>query len=155
MKKFFYSAFAASMMLIAASCSSEEELVTNGVGADEGQAVSFTIETGAVESRAAGEGLKVNEVHYEVWSGNELIISTIEGRKPLMPADAQPMANGKATVKMNLVRNVSYDISFWAQNKENNCHKACALESLAGTQRKRATLTAFSLGSMLHSWAPA
>lgn len=120
MKKFLYSAFAASMMLIAASCSSEEELVTNGVGADEGQAVSFTIETGAVESRAAGEGLKVNEVHYEVWSGNELIISTIEGRKPLMPANAQPMANGKATVKMNLVRNVSYDISFWAQNKENN-----------------------------------
>lgn len=50
-------------------------------------------------------------------------------------------------------------LSVWkperAQNKENNCQQACALESLAGTQGKRATLVAFSLGSTLHSWAPA
>ena len=50
-------------------------------------------------------------------------------------------------------------LSVWkperAQNKENNCHKAHVLESLDGTQGKRVTQMAFSLGSMLHSWAPA
>ena len=61
MKKLFYSAFVASMMLMASSCSQEAEVVDNPVSGEETQTVTFTIETGAVESRTAGDGKSVDQ----------------------------------------------------------------------------------------------
>lgn len=125
MKKYFYSIFAATTMLMAASCSQDEELVSSSNGNEE--VVTFTVNAGVV-TRAAGDGNTVNMVHYEVWDKNTgtLVISTIDGSSALTQGRAEGVSGGRATVSMSLVKGVPYDITFWAQHEEGSAYDISA-----------------------------
>ena len=64
MKKFYYSLFAAATLLLATSCSQEEDFAQQSSNEVTTFSVSLDGETGA---RAAGDGTKVNKLYYAVY----------------------------------------------------------------------------------------
>ena len=108
-KKYFYPVIAATTLLMAVSCSQDEELIAG----KDGDMVTFTINTGEVETRLAGDGKTVNTVHYEVWDKNtgKLVISTIPSSGAMTTARTAPVEDKHATVSMSLVKGVPYDIT--------------------------------------------
>ncbi|MGN1245126.1 MAG: DUF6562 domain-containing protein, partial [Muribaculaceae bacterium] len=106
MKKIF-SIFAASLMLFAASCSSEKLDEPTGDGN-----VTFTVQLpGGLQSRAIGDGTTATKLYVAAYEANQT--------DPLAVANgAQSIAdmnNLKATVTLQLVTGKTYDIVFWAQ----------------------------------------
>ena len=123
-KKYFYPVIAATTLLMAVSCSQDEELIAG----KDGDMVTFTINTGEVETRLAGDGKTVNTVHYEVWDKNtgKLVISTIPSSGAMTTARTAPVEDKHATVSMSLVKGVPYDITFWAQYEEASAYDISA-----------------------------
>lgn len=115
MKTYFHTLLSAAALLMAVSCSPIDELFSGGNG--EAQMVSFAIQAGQEQSRAAGDGNTVDQVHYEVWekrTGN-LIISSVSGKNGGEPVE---VAGGMANVNVRLVKGVAYEIAFWAHNEQ-------------------------------------
>ena len=104
MKKYFLSLVAiAAAMLFATSC--QESLVEPQVDGT----TTFTIEVpGQMGTKATTD--VINRLYVEVYSADG---STLVHRP-----NFYTMADGKATVTLNLVANQEYDIIFWAQNGE-------------------------------------
>ena len=115
MKKYFYTLLTAATLLTAVSCSPIDELFSGENG--EAEKVSFTIQAGQIQSRAAGDGNTVDQVHYEVWdkSTGKLVISSVSGKNGGEPVE---IVNRTATVEVRLVKGVEYDIAFWAHNEQ-------------------------------------
>lgn len=115
MKNYFHTLLSAAALLIAVSCSPVDELFPGGDG--KAETVSFTIQTGEEQSRAAGDGNTVDQVHYEVWdkgTGN-LLVSSVTGKNEGKPV---AIVGKSATVKIRLVKGVEYEIAFWAHNEQ-------------------------------------
>lgn len=115
MKTYFHTLLTAATLLTAVSCSPIDELFSGESG--EAEKVSFTISAGQIQSRSAGDGNTVNQVHYEVWdkaTGN-LLISSVSGRNGGEPVK---IIDKRATVSIRLVKGVEYDIAFWAHNEQ-------------------------------------
>ena len=115
MKNYFHTLLSAAALLLAVSCSPIDELFSGENG--EAQMVSFTIQAGQEQSRAAGDGNTVDQVHYEVWdkSTGKLVISSVTGKSDGQPVD---IIDKTATVNIRLVKGVEYDIAFWAHNEQ-------------------------------------
>ena len=115
MKNYFHTLLSAAALLLAVSCSPIDELFSGENG--EAQMVSFTIQAGQEQSRAAGDGNTVDQVHYEVWdkSTGKLVISSVTGKSDGQPVD---IVDKTATVNIRLVKGVEYDIAFWAHNEQ-------------------------------------
>ena len=115
MKNYFHTLLSAAALLLAVSCSPIDELFSGENG--EAQMVSFTIQAGQEQSRAAGDGNTVDQVHYEVWdkSTGKLVISSVTGK-----SDGQPVGivDKTATVNIRLVKGLEYEIVFWAHNEQ-------------------------------------
>ena len=115
MKTYFHTLLSAAALLLAVSCSPIDELFSGENG--EAQMVSFTIQAGQEQSRAAGDGNTVDQVHYEVWdkSTGKLVISSVTGK-----SDGQPVSivDKTATVNIRLVKGLEYEIVFWAHNEQ-------------------------------------
>jgi hypothetical protein len=115
MKTYFHTLLSAAALLLAVSCSPIDELFSGENG--EAQMVSFTIQAGQEQSRAAGDGNTVDQVHYEVWdkSTGKLVISSVTGK-----SDGQPVGivDKTATVNIRLVKGLEYEIVFWAHNEQ-------------------------------------
>lgn len=115
MKTYFHTLLSAAALLMAVSCSPIDDLFSSGNG--ETKTVSFTIQAGQEQSRAAGDGNTVDQVHYEVWdkhTGN-LVISSISGGDGVEPVK---VVDKTATVNIRLVKGVEYEIAFWAHNEQ-------------------------------------
>lgn len=119
MNKYFYTLLTAVALLMAVSCSQVEELFSGGSGKTE--QVSFAVTAGQVQSRTAGDGNTVDQVHYEVWDKitGQLVVSSITGVNGGAPVE---MLKGQASVRLNLVRGVPYDIAFWAHNEQDTAY---------------------------------
>lgn len=117
MKKYFQTLLTAATLLTAVSCSPIDELFSGEDG--EAEKVSFTISAGQIQGRSAGDGNTVNEVHYEVWHKDELILSSITGKNGAAPVS---VSSGMANVNMRLVKGVSYDIAFWAHHADGTAY---------------------------------
>ena len=115
MKNYFHTLLSAAALLLAVSCSPIDELFSGENG--EAQMVSFTIQAGQEQSRAAGDGNTVDQVHYEVWdkSTGKLVISSVTGKSGGQPVG---IVDKTATVNIRLVKGVEYDIAFWAHNEQ-------------------------------------
>lgn len=115
MKNYFHTLLSAAALLMAVSCSPIDELFSGENG--EAQMVSFTIQAGQEQSRAAGDGNTVDQVHYEVWdkSTGNLVISSVSGKN-----EGEPVAivDKTATVNIRLVKGLEYEIAFWAHNEQ-------------------------------------
>lgn len=101
MKKFYYSLFAAATMLLATSCSQEEDFGQQSSG----ELTSFSVKLeNATGSRAVGDGTTATKLYYEVYRGSECII------------DQNVAINTTASIEMPLLKGEKYDIIFWAQS---------------------------------------
>ena len=105
----------AAALLVTVSCSPINELFSDEDS--EAQMVAFTVHTEQIQSRAAGDGNTVDQVHYEVWdkSTGKLVISSVSGKNEGAPVD---IVNRTATVEVRLVKGVEYEIAFWAHNEQ-------------------------------------
>lgn len=102
MKKIF-SIFAASLMLFAASCSTEKLDEPKGDGN-----VTFTVQLpGGLQSRALGDGTTATKLYVSVYEK--------DGNSPLSVSPAAQAINLNKTVTLQLVTGKTYDIVFWAQ----------------------------------------
>ena len=102
MKKIF-SIFAASLMLFAASCSTEKLDEPTGDGN-----VTFTVQLpGGLQSRALGDGTTATKLYVSVYEK--------DGNSPLSVSPATQAINLNQTVTLQLVTGKTYDIVFWAQ----------------------------------------
>lgn len=106
MKKIF-SIFAASLMLFAASCSTEKLDEPTGDGN-----VTFTVQLpGGLQSRAIGDGTTATKLYVAAYEANQTTpLAVANGAQSI--AD---MSNLNATVSLQLVTGKTYDIVFWAQ----------------------------------------
>jgi len=124
MKKNLLSVLAASALLFAAtSCSEDEELLSSN-----NEKVSFQVEmdgTGPT-SRALGDGTGADKLYYEVWDKNtntnvyDAQVNVID------------LGEGKrgATLSLDLVKGVPYDILFWAHNEAGSVFDASDLTAV-------------------------
>lgn len=105
MKKIF-SIFAASLMLFAASCSTEKFDEPKGDGN-----VTFTVQLPAgLQSRAIGDGTTATKLYVAAYeAGTTAPLSVAPGTTPV------DMSNLTATVTLQLVTGKTYDLVFWAQ----------------------------------------
>ncbi|MDD6778921.1 MAG: hypothetical protein PUD91_07840 [Bacteroidales bacterium] len=106
MRKLF-SIFAASMMLFAASCSTEKFDEPKGDGN-----VTFTVQLpGGLQSRALGDGTTATKLYVAAYEANQTApLAVANGAQSI--AD---MSNLTATVSLQLVTGKTYDLVFWAQ----------------------------------------
>lgn len=106
MKKIF-SIFAASLMLFAASCSTEKFDEPKGDGN-----VTFTVQLPAgLQSRAIGDGTTATKLYVAAYeAGTTAPLAVANGAQSI--AD---MSSLKATVSLQLVTGKTYDLVFWAQ----------------------------------------
>ena len=107
MKKIF-SIFAASLMLFAASCSTEKLAEPTGDGN-----VTFTVQLpGGLQSRAfLGDGTTATKLYVAAYEANQIApLAVANGEQSI--AD---MSSLKATVSLQLVTGKTYDLVFWAQ----------------------------------------
>lgn len=106
-KKLFFGLFLASGMLLATSCQNESDDIQQ---AGEAQ-VSFSLALEDVlVTRAISDGKTANELHYAVFDENGTRISTIDK----VESDFTFPGN----VTLTLAKNQTYQVAFWAQNKE-------------------------------------
>ena len=106
MRKIF-SIFAASLMLFAASCSTEKFDEPTGDGN-----VTFTVQLpGGLQSRALGDGTTATKLYVAAYeAGTTAPLAVANGAQSI--AD---MSSLKATVSLQLVTGKTYDLVFWAQ----------------------------------------
>lgn len=101
MKKIFYIAIAA---LAFASCSKE---VNPSAGAEE-VAVAVTVNMpGDISTKVIGDGLTATKLYYEVWSAD---------KTTRFHRGTETLTERKTRLVLNLVRNQTYNILFWAQD---------------------------------------
>lgn len=103
MKKSFLYIFAALAMSSAVSC---QKTVPSGEESEVSIAVNLPA---GLSTRSVGDGMTATELYYGVFSQDG---SYLEGLAQKSPVD---VVGGTATVKLQLVRNYTYSIVFWAQ----------------------------------------
>ena len=111
MKRIFTIAAAAAMVFGSASCQKE---LFSGKGGDSKVTFDVQIPQEVVTRADMSDGTTVNELVYEVYVGEEVMYEgTIE---PTAPGSRQ------FSLELNLVSGMTYDLLFWAQNKEAGCY---------------------------------
>lgn len=116
-KNYFFSAIAAGLTLFATSCSSDDPAVTPAQGSGVNIAVNLPEQ---IESRQFSLGTNATKLTYAVYQAG-----TTTPLKVCPQDDGTYETTGTATfvnkhtnIKLNLAKDVSYDIVFWAQNEK-------------------------------------
>lgn len=115
MKKFLFLLVAATGMLFATSCSTDD--VESGLKSNEAQITfSLGLEDG-IGTRAISDGTEMNKLFYAVYDANNNLITTIDesigGLLTVSPAFATDL---KETIELTLAKGQTYTVAFWAQN---------------------------------------
>ena len=95
-------------VLFTASCAKED--ISSSIGGGEVE-VTFTANLPELGTRAYGEGSKITTLRYEVYSNGE----TLSG----LGGTTRITAAAPITVNLVLIKGMSYDILFWADNGSN------------------------------------
>lgn len=115
MKKYFYSLFAATAMLLAtASCSQDEPFEQVN-----GEKTVFAVALqGATSTRAIGDGKTATKLYYEVYQNDVLKIR--EDKE----------INTSTSIELPLLKGEKYDIIFWAQSGDGSIYNAADLKGI-------------------------
>lgn len=106
MKKFYYLALAA-LMVLGASCQKQE--IGAALGGDTN--VSFTVSTGELATKAIADGTNIDVLYWEIY-GTDIEKATAPlGEGVVQDTDG----NKEFTVNLKLVADQTYNIVFWAQ----------------------------------------
>lgn len=102
-----------ALVVLLASCSKEE---TPGQVYGDESLVTFTLSTGDLATKTAGDGTTAKQLYYAVYDAAGEMVEQIS-------ANAEPaaMSNSGAQVEMSLLNGQTYSIIFWAQNKTAPC----------------------------------
>ena len=94
-------------ILLTASCAKEE--ISTSIAGGEVE-VSFTANLADLGTRAYGDGTKANKLRYFVYdkANNQQPLSALCGEAPVN--------NGVATVHLVLIKGMTYELTFWADN---------------------------------------
>ena len=117
MKKRYYSLFAAAAMLLATSCSQEEDF---GQPSNVGLTTFSVSLDGTAGSRTAGDGQTVDKLYYAVYDGetSQVLYPTTNGAQ----YGIAEKVNGGWTLELPLMKSETYDILFWAQKDGSNAY---------------------------------
>ena len=113
MKKLIFSAAVLASAFFAASC--QQEMLDPQA---EGTTVTYTVEVPEVATKAIGDGNNVNQLIYAVYrvtGETEEIAKTTLQESELMYQKAVLVSEGKAIVPLELIKDQSYLVLFWAQ----------------------------------------
>lgn len=104
-RKSLFVMFAAVGMMLATSCSNDEQLVQSR---DEAQ-VTFALglENG-INTRTISDGTGINQLHYAIFDSNNKIVLSSKAQNVTFPFNTS----------ISLVKGEQYTAVFWAQNKE-------------------------------------
>lgn len=126
MKRNHYSLFTAALMCLAVtSCSQEEDFRQSS---NEMTTFNLLLES-ASQSRAAGEGVLIDKLYYEVFQDNIKVLDNYpteaekEANDYIDTGSVTQNANGSFKVELPLLKGAKYDIVFWAQNSEAGIYK--------------------------------
>ena len=108
-------------MMAVVSCSKEETPIEQQFG--DNAKVTYTVNVPtAVQTKTAGDGNTVSTLYYEVFYGDNTSSKTHID-------NTAPVVNGEATITLDLVKEQTYTILFWAQ-KDNGVYDATELTSV-------------------------
>lgn len=115
MKKFLFLLVAATGMLFATSCSTDD--VESGLKSNEAQITfSLGLEDG-IGTRAISDGTEMNKLFYAVYDANNKLITTIaELTGGLLTKSPAFTTDLKETIELTLAKGQTYTVAFWAQN---------------------------------------
>lgn len=115
MKKFLFLLVAATGMLFATSCSTDD--VESGLKGNEAQITfSLGLEDG-IGTRAISDGTEMNKLFYAVYDANNKLITTIDGSTGGLLTKSPAFATDlKETINLTLAKGQTYTVAFWAQN---------------------------------------
>ena len=125
MNKKKYSLFVASMMLLAGTSCTQDEVIKSS-SSDQMTTFKVSLE-GEANSRTAGDGKTVDRLYYEVYQGGKKVLDN-KGED----ANADPVTkneDGGFIVEMPIMRGEKYDIMFWAE-AENSVYDATDLQEI-------------------------
>lgn len=123
MKNLLLYASVVAAMMLAGACQKE---VLNPVSEGDA-AVSFSLELPAVETKAMSKAESTNIVYYEIWNS--------DWSRQLYPVDNSALASAtvsgcKATIKLTLVSDQTYNFIFWAQNDSHDAYDVNELKNV-------------------------
>lgn len=98
--------------LAATSCLKESVVSGNST-------VFINVKLPTAVTKAAGEGLKVDKLFYEVYCEDELVAK-----------NETSLNNGAATLNISLMRGVNYDLLLWAQSSETKIYSTQSLKNI-------------------------
>ena len=123
MKNLLLYASVVAAMMLAGACQKE---VLNPVSEGDA-AVSFSLELPTVETKAMSKADSTNIVYYEIWNS--------DWSRQLYPVDNSTLASAtvsgcKATIKLTLVSDQTYNFIFWAQNDSHDAYDVNELKNV-------------------------
>ena len=130
MKKMNYLFVALMTMLLLVSCA-EDETLSVDTNSNEAM-VSFNLELpdSGPQSRAIGDGEKVNELVYGIFDEDGAPLSILEGKKQAVKANAFQTTAKKETISLSLLKGKTYQIAFWAQVDGTNYYETDDLKAI-------------------------
>ena len=125
-KKLLLGMFAAAGMLLATSCSKEEQDVVQS--GNEAQ-VTFSLKVeGAIATRAISDGKGADLLYYAIFDADNKLITTISGSTNglLKKENAFPNASKTDEVEVTLAKGQEYTAVFWAQDASCDAYRVTA-----------------------------
>ena len=115
-KKLLLGMFAAACMLLATSCSKEEQGVVQS--GNEAQVTFSLAADGRIATRAISDGTGADLLYYAIFDADDKLITTISGSTNglLKKENAFPNASKTDEVEVTLAKGQEYTAVFWAQD---------------------------------------
>lgn len=108
MKRIFYYVVVAALCM--AACQKVDQIEQVGQKSE----VTFTVNLpGSIESKAISDGLKALKLYYATYTDEGKMIETLSNT-----VDGVAVVNKEATIRLQLVKDLNYDVVFWAQADE-------------------------------------
>ena len=112
MKNFFRFLMTAAVLFSAASCVKED--ASTSVDGEETIEVFFATNISNQGTRAYDDGSNVDKLYYFVCDSENRILSGLTPEEPIVEDDN----DGKFSFSLSLIKSMTYNIYFWAQNSE-------------------------------------
>ena len=125
-KKLLLGMFAAAGMLLATSCSKEEQDVVQS--GNEAQVTFSLAADGRIATRAISDGTGADLLYYAIFDADNKLITTISGSTNglLKKENAFPNASKTDEVEVTLAKGQEYTAVFWAQDASCDAYRVTA-----------------------------
>ncbi|MBQ5692916.1 MAG: hypothetical protein IIV72_05650, partial [Alistipes sp.] len=114
MKNIFRFLMAAAIIFGAVSCAKED--ISSSLAGGEVE-VTFTADLGQLGTRVYGDGKQADYVYLGVYNEGGVLLENLTDR-----VNGEKITNGKATIRVVLLKDKHYKLVFWAQHKDQRCY---------------------------------